>query len=58
MAKRDISVGVFHFDCFWQSRFEWCDYEFDKGYFPDAEGQLKRLKEKGYKVIRYRFYYC
>ncbi|KAF5353216.1 hypothetical protein D9756_008052 [Leucocoprinus leucothites] len=50
MAKRDIGVGVFHFDCFWQKGFEWCDYEFDKEYFPDAVGQLRRLKEKGYKI--------
>lgn len=50
MAKRDIGVGVFHFDCFWQKGFEWCDYSFDKASFPDAEGQLRRLKDKGYKV--------
>lgn len=50
MAKRDIGVGVFHFDCFWQKGFEWCNYSFDKASFPDAEGQLRRLKDKGYKV--------
>lgn len=50
MDKRDISVGVFHFDCFWQKGFHWCDYEFDEEFFPDAKGQLHRLKEKGYKV--------
>lgn len=51
MAKCDISVGVFHFDCFWQRGFEWCNYEFDEEHFPDVKGQLKRLKERGYKVI-------
>ncbi|KAG6911047.1 hypothetical protein DXG01_004561 [Tephrocybe rancida] len=50
MDKRDIPVGVFHFDCFWQKGFHWCDYEFDKEYFPDAKGQLARLKEKGYNI--------
>lgn len=50
MDKRDIAVGVFHFDCFWQKGFHWCDYEFDEEFFPDAKGQLRRLKDKGYKV--------
>lgn len=50
MEDRDISVGVFHFDCFWMKGFHWCDYEFDADLFPDARGQLARLKEKGYKI--------
>ncbi|KAG6884904.1 hypothetical protein C0993_007361 [Termitomyces sp. T159_Od127] len=50
MDKRDIPVGVFHYDCFWQKGFHWCDYEFDKEYFPDAGEQLARLKENGYNV--------
>ncbi|KAF5376081.1 hypothetical protein D9615_007735 [Tricholomella constricta] len=50
MNERDIPVGVFHFDCFWQKGFHWCDFEFDDEFFPDAKGQLARLKEKGYKV--------
>ncbi|KAF8999780.1 glycosyl hydrolases family 31-domain-containing protein [Cyathus striatus] len=50
MEKRDIPVQIFHFDCFWMKGFHWCDFEFDEEYFPDAKGQLKRLKEKGYKI--------
>ncbi|KAF2868537.1 glycosyl hydrolases family 31-domain-containing protein [Massariosphaeria phaeospora] len=50
MKERDIAVSVFHFDCFWMPGFEWCDYEFDKDYFPDAAGQLSRLKEKGIHI--------
>ncbi|KAG6841803.1 hypothetical protein C0991_006687 [Blastosporella zonata] len=50
MDDRDIPVGVFHFDCFWQKGFHWCDYEFDEVNFPDAKGQLARLKEKGYNI--------
>ncbi|KAK0482624.1 glycosyl hydrolases family 31-domain-containing protein [Armillaria novae-zelandiae] len=50
MEDRDISVGVFHFDCFWMKGFHWCDYEFDADLFPDAKGQLARLKERGYKI--------
>ncbi|KAG6819867.1 hypothetical protein H0H93_007852 [Arthromyces matolae] len=50
MDKRDIPVGVFHYDCFWQKGFHWCDYEFDKDYFPDTKVQLARLKDKGYNI--------
>ncbi|KAI0316756.1 glycosyl hydrolases family 31-domain-containing protein [Amylostereum chailletii] len=50
MEDRDIPVEVFHFDCFWMKGFQWCDFEFDKEFFPDAEGQLRRLKERGYKI--------
>ncbi|KAL4960108.1 glycosyl hydrolases family 31-domain-containing protein [Aspergillus stella-maris] len=50
MAERDIPVSVFHFDCFWMPGFKWCDYEFDKDYFPDAKGQLERIKKRGILV--------
>lgn len=50
MQDRDIPVSVFHFDCFWMPGFKWCDYEFDKDYFPDAKGQLARMKERGIHV--------
>lgn len=55
MAERDIPVEVFHFDCFWMKGFQWCDFEFDKEFFPDAKGQLARLKDKGYKVRFFPF---
>ncbi|KAL2795161.1 glycosyl hydrolases family 31-domain-containing protein [Aspergillus keveii] len=50
MAERDIPVSVFHFDCFWMPGFKWCDYEFDKDYFPDAKGQLERIKKRGIHI--------
>ncbi|KAL4875128.1 glycosyl hydrolases family 31-domain-containing protein [Aspergillus karnatakaensis] len=50
MSERDIPVSVFHFDCFWMPGFKWCDYEFDKDYFPDAKGQLQRIKERGIHI--------
>lgn len=50
MEDRDIPVSVFHFDCFWMPGFEWCDYEFDKEFFPDAAGQIKRMKDKGIRI--------
>lgn len=52
MAERDIPTGVFHFDCFWMKGFEWCDFKFDKDMFPDAKGQIKRIKERGMHVSR------
>ncbi|KAL2817372.1 glycosyl hydrolases family 31-domain-containing protein [Aspergillus granulosus] len=47
---RNLPLGVFHFDCFWMKSYQWCDFEFDSEMFPDAEGYLKRLKERGLKL--------
>lgn len=50
MKERDIPVSVFHYDCFWMKGFQWCDFEFDQDFFPDAAGQLKRMKDRGQHV--------
>ncbi|MFB5759795.1 alpha-xylosidase [Paenibacillus medicaginis] len=50
MAERDLPLSVFHFDCFWMKEYQWCDFEWDKDMFPDPEGMLRRLKEKGLKI--------
>jgi len=50
MEERDIPVEVFHYDCFWMKGFQWCDFEFDVEFFPDAKSQLARMRENGYKV--------
>ncbi len=50
MFERDIPMSVFHFDCFWMKAFHWCDFEWDKEFFPDINGTLKRYKEKGLKI--------
>lgn len=50
MEKRDIPLSVFHFDCFWMKEFEWSSFEWDENVFPDPEGMLKRLKQKGLKI--------
>ncbi|MEW9551714.1 alpha-xylosidase [Nonomuraea sp. NPDC050783] len=50
MAERDIPLSVFHFDCFWMRRYRWCDFEWDPEVFPDPEGMLRRLKERGLRV--------
>ena len=50
MRERDIPFDVFHFDCFWMKEFEWCNFEWDERVFPDPEGMLRRIKEKGLKT--------
>lgn len=47
MAERNIPLEVFHFDCFWMEAMKWCNFKWDKKMFPDPEGMLKRLHEKG-----------
>lgn len=50
MEERNIPLSVFHFDCFWQKEFHWCDFEWDDRVFPDTENMLKRYKDKGLKI--------
>ncbi|MBE5778699.1 MAG: alpha-xylosidase [Clostridiales bacterium] len=50
MAKRDIPLRVFHFDCFWMKGYNWCDFEWDPDTFPDPVGMLKRYHERGLQV--------
>ena len=50
MAERGIPMSVFHYDCFWMKEYQWCDFQWDERFFPDPEGMLKRLKEKGLKI--------
>lgn len=50
MARRELPLSVFHFDCFWMREFTWCDFEWDSRVFPDPEGMLHRLHERGLRV--------
>jgi alpha-D-xyloside xylohydrolase len=50
MAERDLPLSVFHFDSFWMKGLHWCDFEWDADIFPDPEGMLQRLKQKGLKI--------
>lgn len=50
MADRDIPLHVFHFDCFWMREFHWVDFKWDERVFPDPEGMLARLKERGLRI--------
>lgn len=47
MQSSRIPVEVFHFDCFWLRAFHWTDFVWDPEFFPDPEGQIKRMKETG-----------
>jgi len=50
MKERNIPLHVFHFDCFWMKEYQWVGFEWDKRVFPDPQGMLERLKEKGLKI--------
>jgi alpha-D-xyloside xylohydrolase len=50
MARRDIPLHVFHFDCFWMKEFHWSDLQWDPRLFPDPAGMLRRLKRRGLRV--------
>ncbi|GAA1190995.1 alpha-xylosidase [Streptomyces hebeiensis] len=50
MADAEVPLSVFHFDCFWMREYQWCDFVWDPDVFPDPDGMLARLKERGLRV--------
>lgn len=50
MIDRGIPLSVFHFDCLWMKGFHWTDFTWDSDIFPDPEGLLKKIHDKGIKV--------
>src|SRR5579871_5839792 len=50
MARRDLPLHVFHFDCFWMREYQWCDFQWDPRVFPDPPGMLERLKARGLRI--------
>ena len=50
MLERDIPLKVFHFDCFWMKDFHWTNFLWDERVFPDPEGMISRIHDKGLKV--------
>ena len=50
MARRDIPLSVFHFDCFWMKENHLTDLTWDPEVFPDPEGLLKKLKARGLHI--------
>ena len=50
MEERNLPLSVFHFDCHWMRAFHWSDFVWDPDTFPDPEGMLRRLHDRGLKV--------
>ncbi len=50
MIERGIPLSVFHFDCFWMKENEWCGFEWDREMFPDVEGLLSKIHDRGISV--------
>lgn len=50
MEERGLPLSVFHFDCHWMRAFHWSDFIWDPATFPDPEGMLSRLHDRGLKV--------
>ncbi|AXG81482.1 alpha-xylosidase [Streptomyces paludis] len=50
MEDAEIPLSVFHFDCFWMREYQWSDFVWDPDVFPDPEGMIARLKERGLRV--------
>ena len=50
MAAHHIPLSVFHFDCFWMKENHLTDLTWDPEVFPDPEGFLRKLKERGLHI--------
>ena len=50
LRKRNIPSDVLHLDPLWMRDKHYCDFEWDREWFPDPEGMIATLKEKGFKL--------
>lgn len=50
MLERDIPISVFHFDAFWMKEFEWTNFLWNEDVFPDPEGLIQKIHDRGIKV--------
>jgi len=50
LRSERIPCDVYNFDCFWQRRFMWCDFEWDTARFPDPTRLLKDLHQQGFHI--------
>ena len=50
MEQNGIPVEVFHFDCCWMKEFEWCNFRWREDCFPDPEGMLRAIHDRGIRV--------
>ncbi|WRT64223.1 uncharacterized protein IL334_001152 [Kwoniella shivajii] len=44
MKERNCPVRVFHLDCFWMKRYDWCSFSWDPEAFPDPKQYLADIK--------------
>ena len=50
MRDRGIDLSVFHFDCFWMKDSHWCNFLWDSDMFPDPQGLIAKLHDRGLHV--------
>jgi len=50
LRTEGIPCDVYNFDCFWQRRFMWCDFEWDSARFPDPRRLLDEVHQQGFHV--------
>ena len=50
LRREGIPCDVYNFDCFWQRRFMWCDFEWDSARFPDPARLMGELHREGFHV--------
>ncbi|KAL7424945.1 hypothetical protein Q5752_000632 [Cryptotrichosporon argae] len=46
MKDRGCPVRVFHLDCFWMKRYDWCSFSWDPEAFPDPKQYLADIKRE------------
>jgi alpha-glucosidase (family GH31 glycosyl hydrolase) len=46
MRDRKCPVRVFHLDCFWMKRYNWCSFTWDPEAFPDPKKYLSDIKKE------------
>jgi alpha-D-xyloside xylohydrolase len=50
LRSRKIPSDVLHLDPLWMRDKHYCDFEWDREWFPDPEAMIATLKEKGFKL--------
>ena len=50
MKERGIDLSVFHFDCFWMKDSHWCNFLWDSDMFPNPQGLIRKLHDRGLHV--------
>ena len=50
MEEHGIPLSVIHFDSFWMKELQWMDFRWNPKFFPDPEGMIRKLHERGLRV--------